>query len=125
MLVLRLTEPLSWQDTSFPAGTIVYGKVSLGQNRAQVSINRIAQTPLQLQVHHHSYHEGILLDNLQGVMQEAAQQTAFQQGQRSVQDLPLQMATDLGRNILQSSRRRGQAIFLPDGFPLFLAKPNN
>ncbi|MEK6480385.1 conjugative transposon protein TraM [Catalinimonas sp. 4WD22] len=124
MLSLRLTEDLSFDGQSFPVGTILYGTARIAQNRILVMVSRILQTPVQLQVHHHTYHEGILLDESKNVLEEVTRQTVYRQGQRSVQDLPLDVATELGRNILQGSRRKKITIFLPDGFPLYLSKEN-
>ncbi|WPP51844.1 conjugative transposon protein TraM [Catalinimonas niigatensis] len=125
MLSLRLAEDLSFDGQSFPAGTILYGTARIAQNRIMVSVSRILQTPVQLQVHHHTFHEGILLDESDNVLEDATRQTVYRQGQRSVQDLPLDVATELGRNILQSSRRKKTTVFLPDGFPLYLSKQEN
>lgn len=124
MLSLRLTEDLSIDGQNFPAGTILYGTARIAQNRILVTVTRILQVPIQLQVHHHTFHEGILLDESDNVIEDAARQTVYRQGQRSVQDLPLDVATELGRNILQGSRRKKTKVFLPDGFPLYLSKEN-
>ncbi|MEK6482436.1 conjugative transposon protein TraM [Catalinimonas sp. 4WD22] len=125
MLSLRLTESLSINEQHFPAGTIMYGSARIAQNRILVRISRILQTPVQLQVHHHTFHEGIQLDESQSVLEEAGQQSLYREGQRSVRDIPLDIAAELGRSVLQKSRRRQTTVFLPDGLPLFVAQTIN
>jgi hypothetical protein len=125
MLSLRLTESLSIKGKTFPAGTIFYGSARIAQSRILVTVSRIMQTPVHLQVHHHTFHEGILLDESQSVLEEAGQQTLYRQGQRSVRDIPLDIASELGRSILQKSRRKQTTVFLPDGLPLFVAQTLN
>ncbi|MEK6481652.1 conjugative transposon protein TraM [Catalinimonas sp. 4WD22] len=122
MLSLRLTESLSIKGQTFPAGTIFYGSARIAQSRILVTVSRILQTPVHLQVHHHTFHEGILLDESQSLLEEAGQQTLYRQGQRSVRDIPLDIAAELGRNVLQRSRRKQTTVFLPDGLPLFVSQ---
>ena len=126
---LRLEEPMTLNKRVIPAHTIVYGEVRLSQNRLQVSVQRIGPQIASLSVHDHTYHAGILLDERNNAVQEATQTTAYRQGHRglgnqSARMLPAQVATELGGNLLQQSRRRQQTIFLPDGFPLFIHHQN-
>lgn len=125
MLSLRLTESLSIKGQHFPAGTIFYGSARIAQSKILVTVSRIMQTPVQLQVHHHTFHEGILLDESQSVLEEAGQQTLYRQGQRSVRDIPMDIAAELGRNVLQRSRRKQTTVFLPDGLPLYVSQTQN
>ena len=121
---LRLEEPITLNHRVVPAHTLIYGDVRLSQNRLQISVQRIGQQLASLSVHDHTYHNGILLDEPNNAVQEATQTTAYRQGNQSARLLPTQVATELGRNLLQQSRRRQQAIFLPDGFPLFIHHQN-
>ncbi len=121
---LRLEEPMTLNDRVVPAHTLIYGDVRLSQNRLQISVRRIGRQLASLSVHDHTYHAGILLDERNNAVQEATQTTAYRQGNQSARMLPTQVATELGRNLLQQSRRRQQAIFLPDGFPLFIHHQN-
>ncbi len=120
MLTLRLTEDLTVNDQKIPSGTLVYGIVNLAQNRVQVSVSRILQQAVNYRIHDHTYHEGILLDENLNVWEDAARETAYRQGQRSVRDLPLDVAAELGRSVLQRSKRKQSTVFLPDGYPLYL-----
>ena len=120
MLTLRLTKDLMVGGQKVPSGTLVYGTVRLAQNRIQVSISRILQQSVQYKIHDHTYHEGILLDETQNVWEDAARETAYRQGQRSIRELPIDVAAELGRSILQHSKRKQATVFLPDGYPLYL-----
>ncbi|WKN44924.1 conjugative transposon protein TraM [Tunicatimonas pelagia] len=121
---LRLEEPITLNGQIIPVNTIVYGDVRLSQNRLQISVQRIGPQLASLSVHDHTYHAGIMLDERNNVVQEATQTTAFRQGNQSANRLPTQVASELGRNLLQQSRRRQQTVFLPDGFPLFIHHQN-
>jgi hypothetical protein len=120
MLTLRLAKDLMVNGQKIPSGTLVYGIVRLAQNQVQVSVSRILQQAVQYRVHDHTYHEGILLDETQNVWEDATRETIFRQGQRSVRELPIDVAAELGRNILQHSKRKQATVFLPDGYPLYL-----
>ena len=120
MLTLRLTKDMMIGGQQIPSGTLVYGTVKLAQNHIQVSVSRILQYAVQYLVHDHTYHEGILLDETQNVWADAARETAYRQGQRSVRELPIDVAAELGRSILQNSKRKQATVFLPDGYPLYL-----
>lgn len=122
MLTLRLTNDMMVNGQQIPSGTLVYGTVRIAQNRIQVLVSRILQYAVQYQIHDHTYHEGILLDEKQNVWEDAARETAYRQGQRSVRDLPIAVATELGRSVLQNSKRKKSTIYLPDGYPLYLVK---
>jgi len=120
MLTLRLTKDMKVNGQEIPSGTLVYGTVRLAQSRIQVSVSRILQFAVQYRVHDHTYHEGILLDETQNMWEDASQETAYRQGQRSVRELPIDVAVELGRNILQGSKRKQSTAYLPDGYPLYL-----
>jgi hypothetical protein len=120
MLTLRLAKDLMVNGQKIPAGTLVYGVVRLAQNRVQVSISRISHYAVNYRVHDHTYHEGVLLDETQNAWKDATRETAYRQGQRSVRDLPIDVAAELGRSILQHSKRKQATVFLPDGYPLYL-----
>jgi hypothetical protein len=137
-MVLRLTEDAKVQGKEVPAGTLVYGLTRLAQDRIQVVISRIGTQALptavpgrdrqavNYQVYDHTYHEGITLDERDDVVGEAAKETAWRQGNRRLgrrrtDQLPTEIASDLARGILQRTRRRKTSVFLPDGYPLYIA----
>ncbi len=120
MLSLRLTKDIMVNGQQIPSGTLIYGSVRLAQNRIQVLVSRVLQFAVQYRVHDHTYHEGILLDETQNIWEDATQETAYRQGQRSIRKLPIDIAVELGRNILQGSKRKQSTIYLPDGYPLYL-----
>jgi len=120
MLALRLTKDMKVNGQHIPSGTLIYGTVRLAQNRIQVLVSRVLQFAVQYRVHDHNYHEGILLDETQKIWEDATQETAYRQGQRSIRKLPIDIAVELGRNILQGSKRKQSTVYLPDGYPLYL-----
>ena len=120
-LVLRLTQATTVNDKKYLAGTLVYGMARLSQDRIQVTISRIGQQAVSYQVHDHTYHAGILLDEREGVVQDATEQTTYRQGRRMAGQLPTQVASDLARSLLQRSRREKQSVFLPDGYPVYIS----
>ena len=127
-MTLRLTEAAMVNDREVPPGTLVYGMVRLAQDRIQVVISRIGLQPVSYRVYDHTYHEGIMLDERNDVVQDAAKETAYRQGRRELGrrrsgELPTQIASDLARNLMQRTRRRTQTVFLPDGYPLYIAQP--
>jgi len=120
MVTLRLTKNITVNGQEIPSGTLVYGTVRLAHSRIQVSVSRVLQYAVRYRLHDHTYHEGILLDDTQNMWEDATQETAFRQGQRSVRKLPIDVAVELGRNILQGSKRKQSTVYLPDGYPLYL-----
>jgi len=120
MLALRLTKDIMVNGQQVPSGTLIYGTVRLAQNRIQVSVSRVLQFAVQYRVHDHTYHEGVLLDETQKIWEDASQETAYRQGQRSIRKLPIDIAVELGRNVLQGSKRKQSTVYLPDGYPLYL-----
>ena len=132
-LTLRLTEVMQLGGKTIPSGTLVYGMVRLSQDRVQVSVSRIGEQVASFQVYDHTYHLGILLDERQNAVEDATKQTAYRQGQRRVREIPIpgdahQIASELARDLLQRARRKnlpagrqGRSVFLPDGYPLYLA----
>ena len=125
-MVLRLTEAATLSNKEVPAGTLVYGLTRLAQDRVQVVISRIGTQAVNYRVYDHTYHEGITLDERDEVVGEAAKETAWRQSQRRLGnrrtgELPTEIASDLARGILQRTRRRKTSVFLPDGYPLYIA----
>ena len=120
-MVLRLTETATVRGKEVSAGTLIYGMTSLAQDRVQVVISRIGTQVVSYRVYDHTYHEGITLDERDEVVQEAAKETAWRQGSRRTRELPTEIASDLARGILQRTRRRKSSVFLPDGYPLYIA----
>ena len=120
-MVLRLTETATVRGKEVPAGTLVYGMASLAQNRIQVVISRIGTQAANYRVYDHTYHEGITLDERDEVVQEAAKETAWRQGNRRTREIPTEIASDLARGLLQRTRQRKRSVFLPDGYPLYIA----
>ena len=120
-MVLRLTEAATVNGKEVPAGTLVYGMARLAQDRIQVVISRIGPQPVSYRVHDHTYHEGIVLDERNDVVQDAAKETVYRQGHRRTNQLPTQVASDLARDLLQRVRRKKQSVFLPDGYPLYIS----
>ena len=121
-MVLRLTEDASVRGKEVPAGTLIYGLARMSQDRIQVVISRIGTQVVNYRVYDHTYHEGITLDERDEVVQEAAKETAWRQGQRHTRELPTEIASDLARDILQRTRRRKSSVFLPDGYPLYISQ---
>ncbi len=119
-MVLRLTEAATVNDREAPVGTLVYGMARLAQDRIQVSVSRVGTQAVSYQVHDHTYHEGITLDERDEIVQDAAKETAYRQGRRRSGELPTDIASDLARDLLGRARRRQPTIFLPDGYPLYL-----
>ena len=120
-IVLRLTEAATVRGKEVPAGTLVYGMTSLAQDRIQVVISRIRVQAVNYRVYDHTYHEGITLDEQDEVVQEAAKETAWRQGNRRTREIPTEIASDLARGLLQRTRQRKRSVFLPDGYPLYIA----
>ena len=120
-MVLRLTETATVRGKEVPAGTLIYGMTSLAQDRVQVVISRIGTQAVNYRVYDHTYHEGITLDERDEVAQEAAKETAWRQGNRRTRELPTEIASDLARGLLQRTRQRKRSVFLPDGYPLYIA----
>ena len=125
-MVLRLTEGATVNDKTVPAGTLIYGLTRLAQDRIQVVISRIGTQAVNYQVYDHTYYEGITLDERDDVVGEATKETAWRQGQRRLRnrrtgELPSEIASDLARGLLQRTRRRKTSVFLPDGYPLYIA----
>ena len=126
-MVLRLTEAATVSNKEVPAGTLIYGMARLAQNRIQVVISRIGTQAVNYQVYDHTYHEGIILDERDEVVGEAAKETAWRQSQRRLGnrrtgELPTEVASDLARGLLQRTRRRKTSVFLPDGYPLYISQ---
>jgi hypothetical protein len=126
-MVLRLTENASVRGKEVSAGTLIYGLARMSQNRVQVVISRVGTQVVNYRVYDHTYHEGITLDERDDVVGEAAKETAWRQGnqlgRRGNQELPTRIASDLARGLLQRTRRNGRirAVFLPDGYPVYIA----
>jgi hypothetical protein len=120
-MVLRLTETATVRGKEVPAGTLVYGMASLAQDRVQVVISRIGTQAANYRVYDHTYHEGITLDERDEVVQEAAKETAWRQGNRRTREIPTEIASDLARGLLQRTRQRKRSVYLPDGYPLYIA----
>ncbi len=120
-IVLRLSEDVTVKGQTVLAGTLIYGMARLGQDRLQVTINRLDAKAVQYQVYDHTYHEGILLNEPEDRMQQAAKETAVRQAQRNTYRLPTQIASEVARDLLMQSRRRKQSVFLPDGYPLYIS----
>ena len=120
-VVLRLTESGTANGQDFPAGTLVYGMARLAQDRLQITVSRIGQQPVSYQIHDHTYHEGIALNEQDNPVQDAAQETVYRQGSRGVNQIPTVIASDLARSLLQRSRRQQSTLFFPDGYPLYLS----
>ena len=120
-LTLRLTQAMQLGGKTIPSGTLVYGMVRLSQDQVQVSVSRIGEQAVSFQVYDHTFHPGILLDERQNAVEDATKETAYRQGQRRVRQLPTQIASELARDLLQRARRKKRSVFLPDGYPLYLA----
>ena len=120
-MVLRLTETATVRGKEVSAGTLIYGMTSLAQDRIQVVISRIGTQAANYRVYDHTYHEGITLDERDEVVQEAAKETAWRQGNRRTREIPTEIASDLARGLLQRTRQRKRSVFLPDGYPLYIA----
>ena len=125
-MVLRLTEDAKVRGKDISAGTLIYGMTRMSQDRIQVVISRIGTQTVNYQVYDHTYHEGITLDERDDIVGEAAKETAWRQGNRRLgsrrtDQLPTEIASDLARGLLQRTRRRKTSVFLPDGYPLYIA----
>ena len=122
-MVFRLTETVRVGKQEVPAGTLIYGMVRLAQNRLQVIISQIGQVPVQYQVYNHTYHEGIWLDRSDGrdPVTDIAQESILREGQRQVGKLPLPVVTQISRSLLQRQRINTTSVFLPEGYPVFIA----
>ena len=125
-MVLRLTKSATVNGKEVPIGTLVYGMARLAQDRIQVSVSRIGTQAVSYQVYDHTHHAGILLDEQENIVEDAAKESAYRQGQRQLGrrrsgELPTQVASDLARDLLGRARRKRPTIFLPDGYPLYLA----
>ena len=130
-MTLRLTEAMQLGGKTIPSGTLVYGTVRLSQDRVQVAVSRLGEQAASFQVYDHTFHPGILLDERQNAVEDATKQTVYRQGQRRVREIPTragstvddahQIASELARDLLQRARRRKRSVFLPDGYPLYLA----
>jgi hypothetical protein len=120
-LVLRLSEELQVDNQSLAAGTLLYGNVQFSMDRIRVSISRIGELPASFRVHDHTYHEGILLQQKDQRLEQATTEAALQQAGQSAMQLPSRAGITLAQNLLNAARRRPNTIFLPDGFPLFIA----
>lgn len=126
-MVLRLTEAAIVYGKEVSVGTLVYGMARLAQDRIQISISSIGTQAVRYQVYDHTYNQGITLDERENLVEDATKETAYRQGNRRVRQLPTRrddvrgIASDLTQNILRRTRQRKQTIFLPDGYPLYLA----
>ena len=120
-IVLRLSEALQLNHQSFAAGTLLYGNVQFSMDRIRVSISRVGEHPVNFTVHDHTYHEGILLQQKDQRLEQATTEAALQQAGQSAMQLPSRAGITLTQNLLNAARRRPNSIFLPDGFPLFIA----
>jgi len=121
-IVLRLSKELHVDSQSFAAGTLLYGNVQFSMDRMRVSISRIGELPASFRVHDHTYHEGILLQQSDQRIEQATTEAALQEAGQSIQQLPSRAGIALAQNLLNAARRRPNTIFLPDGFPLFIAQ---
>lgn len=125
-IVLRLSEPLVLDNQPgqqiYPAGTLLYGSVQFSLNKISISISRIGELAVAYQVHDHIYHEGILLEPTDQRLEQATTEAGLQVAGQSAQQLPSRAGITLAQNLLNTARRRPQAIFLPDGFPLFISQ---
>ncbi|MEM9675592.1 MAG: conjugative transposon protein TraM [Bacteroidota bacterium] len=122
-MALRLTEAMRVGDMLVPAGTLIYGMTRMVQNRLQVIISQIGQLSSQYQVYDHTYHEGIWLDrnNDRDPVTDIAQEHLIRECQRQVGKLPVPMVSQMSRSLLQRQRRNTTSMFLPDGYPVFIA----
>lgn len=122
-MVLRLTETFRVKEKVVPAGTLIYGMTRWTQNRLQVIISQIGQLPVQYQVYDHTYHEGIWLDRSDNrdPVTDIAQESILREGQRQIGKLPVPVVPQMSRGLLQRQRRNTNSIFLPDGYPVFIA----
>ena len=122
-LKLRLAEDLQLENGHLiPRNTIFHGQVSLRSNIVEITIQQIRQHPVQLAVYDRDYSYGILLEPEKG-SQQAANQSLYRTGSRSAADLPLDLAQDLTRALIQQERRKARVIKINDGYPLYIAKP--
>jgi hypothetical protein len=121
-LVIRLSEALQFNHQSFAAGTLLYGNVQFSMDRMRVSISRVGELPASFRVHDHTYYEGILLEQRDQRLEQATTEAALQQAGQSAMQLPSRAGITLAQNLLNAARRRPNTIFLPDGFPLYIAQ---
>jgi hypothetical protein len=121
-IVLRLSEPLQLNNQSYAAGTLLYGSVQFSMDRMRVTISRVGELTASFQVHDHTYHEGILLQQKDQRLEQATTEAALQEAGRTAQQLPSRAGITLAQNLLIAARRRPNTIFLPDGFPLYIAQ---
>jgi hypothetical protein len=121
-IVLRLSEELHIDNQNFAAGTLLYGNAQFSMDRMRVAISRIGELPTSFRVHDHTYYEGILLEQRDQRLEQATTEAALQQAGQSVQQLPSRAGITLTQNLLNAARRRPNTIFLPDGFPLYIAQ---
>ncbi|MEO0334008.1 MAG: conjugative transposon protein TraM, partial [Bacteroidota bacterium] len=122
-ITLRLTEAMRVGDMLISAGTLIYGMTRVAQNRLQVIITQIGQVPVQYQVYDHTYHEGIWLDRSddRDPVTDIAQESLLREGQRHIGKLHVPVVSQMSRSLLQRQRRNTTSIFLPNGYPVFIA----
>lgn len=122
-LKLRLAEDLVLADGSLiPRNTVFHGQVAVRSNIVEITIHQIRQHAVQLAVYDRDYSYGILLEPDRN-NQQAANQTLYRSGNRSAADIPLDLAQDLTRALIQQERRKARVIKINDGYPLYIAKP--
>jgi len=126
-LVLRLTENMTIQGTTVTAGMLIYGTTRLIQQRVQVNISRIDRFPVAYQVYDHTYQAGLWLERYEkgNRLTNIAQESLLREGQGQIGKFPLPVAATLGRSLLRSRSRNHPSVFLPDGFPVYIAAPES
>ncbi|MGK7393315.1 MAG: conjugative transposon protein TraM [Candidatus Cyclobacteriaceae bacterium M3_2C_046] len=80
-------------------------------------VDQIHQYPVNLEVYDRDYSRGILLHPDQ---QNQADQSIYRSGYRTAADLPLELAQDVARSLLQQKKRKSMIVRINDGYPVYL-----
>ena len=120
-LKLRLGEDLKVDGQVIAKNRVFHGKVSLNANVVHIHVDRIHQKDVDYKVYDRDYSEGILL-HPDKELKQTADNTIYRSGFRTAADLPLEIAQDLARSLLQEKRRKARVIRINDGYPVYISK---
>ncbi len=118
----RLSEDLSVNNQTIPRGTVFRGVANLSQNVIQITIDRIDRYDVDFAVYDRDYSYGIILEKPRNEdMNDALRQSAYRSSNRTVADLPYEIAQDVTRSIVRNKKRKERAITLNNGDPVYIA----
>ncbi|MEM8967711.1 MAG: conjugative transposon protein TraM [Bacteroidota bacterium] len=119
----RLAEELTLQNSDVvPAGTVFRGKANMSQNVVTITVDRIAKHNVSALIYDRDYSLGIILNRTPNDdMNETLNRSLYLSGDRSLTDIPIDIAQDVTRNIIRNRRQKDRIVKFSDGDRVYIA----